>query len=104
MGHWDGSEWDSGTTSDYLDLYDASTWASSYRPSKIRITINSSTAQTIVIGLYDTSFSLIASDLGYSASSGSNVITLDITFGSNDLDNLFINGEASYSVTNIEFQ
>jgi hypothetical protein len=87
----------------YIDAI--STWASGYRPSKIRVTFNIPTACDVNIGLANSSWDFIL-DVTRAKSSGSQSIEENLSWGSTDLEYLVVatpDVDQTFYVTNIEF-
>jgi hypothetical protein len=99
---WSGTQWDSwdgGPGGHILWIEDISTWTSGYRPSKVRLTFNTTGYTLFGLTIQDSNgdFILNISD----PVSGEEY---DLTFGSFDIDELILNRfGAAIGLTNIEF-
>ena len=99
-GTWDGSEWDSELDEfELIILQELGSWASEYRPTKIRITFTD--VASVALEIVDTDGNTIGSDATYSSGQ-----ELDIDFDEYALDLDYIqivDSTTSFSITNIEF-
>lgn len=96
---WDGSEWDSTSTTCYIYCDpELNTWYNSYRPNKVRVTFSGGAdGGTLLLEIVDDNDDTIASQ-----SSPTSPQEMDITFGDYNIEKLkFTN--FSGSITNIEF-
>lgn len=95
-----------------VDLIDSGSWAASYRPTKIRVTIYADGDiqgdNYFQIYIWDSSYGTLASSGNFNVNAGSTQKEMDLSFGANDINEFFITeynqgSPVNYYITNIEF-
>jgi hypothetical protein len=106
-GIWTTDHWADADVTGDIRLLTIGTWFIGYRPTQMRLTINSPAPIAVaLIKLYDGFFGGVIASYGGSISAGTTQLIFDISFSGIDLGTLEVNDTSNtvhFTITNIEF-